>query len=185
MSSAEPPVTASTTPWLYAASVPVLQRYLGRLAGLLDAAEQFARDAGGDIDALLAARLAPDMLPLETQVVIAANFSLRTAFPLAGAPVPPFGEFAPGLAGLRARIERASGLLHTLQPDRFADAEARTLESRAGDALVRLPAREFLQQYALPNFFFHVAMAYAILRHRGVPLGKASFDGFHAYPPPA
>lgn len=174
------PVPAS--PLFHAASVPVFLRYLDRLGGLLDATEQFARTNDRRIDALLAARLAPDMLPLETQVVIAANFTLRAAFPLAGEPVPPFGEFAAGVPGLRARIERAASLLRALDPARFADAASRTLQSQAGDALVRLPAAAFLFEYALPNFFFHLAVAYAILRSQGVPLGKADFDGFHAYP---
>lgn len=170
---------------LYDASVAVFQRYLVQLGGLLDAAQRFAHDRGRPLDELLAARLAPDMLALESQVAIAAHFTLRAAFPLAGAPVPPFGESAPGVAGLRARLERTRALLASLSPEQFADAESRVLESRAGDAQVRLPARAFLFQYAMPNFFFHLGMAYAILRSQGVPLGKAHFDGFHAYPPPA
>ncbi len=169
---------------LYDASVAVFQRYLVQLGGLLDAAERFAQARGRPLDDLLAARLAPDMLPLETQIVIAANFTLRAAFPLAGEPVPPFGEFAPGTAGLRAWLERCLALLRSLPPQRFADTESRVLESQAGDAQVRLPARQFLFQYALPNFFFHLGIAYAILRSQGVPLGKAQFDGFHAYPAP-
>lgn len=169
-------------PCLYDASVPVFLRYLERLGGLLDAAEHFALTENRSVDALLAARLAPDMLALETQIVIAANFTLRAAFPLAGEPIPPFGEFAAGLPGLRARLERAAALLRSLPPAGFADAAARTLESQAGEARVRLAAPAFLFQYALPNFFFHVGVAYAILRNQGVPLGKAQFDGFHAYP---
>lgn len=167
---------------LYQASVPVFLRYLDHLTGLVTAAERHARTRGLDIDALLAARLAPDMLPFERQVVIATNFTLRAAFPLAGAPVPPEGEFPATPAGLRQRADRAMALLRALAPAQFDGAEARVLESRAGDALVRLPATEFLCQYALPNFFFHFTTAYAVLRHVGVPLGKEDFDGFHTYP---
>ena len=166
---------------LYEASVPVFLRYLERLGGLVDAAEACAAQGGRAADDVLAARLAPDMLPFATQVEIAANFGLRACFPLAGLPVPPYGEFAPGFDGLRARIGHVAGLLRALPPDRYAGAASRTLESRAGEALVSLPASEFLFQYALPNFLFHVTTAYAILRSLGVPLGKRDYDGFHAY----
>jgi uncharacterized protein len=173
------------TTLLYDASVPVFLRYLERLECFVDAAEAFARASARDrqasIDELLAARLEPDMLPFEQQVLIATNFSLRACFPLADEPIPPDGEFPATAAGLRARAHRAAALLRSLPPARFDDAQARVLESRAGLALVRLPAAQFLFEYALPNFFFHVTAAYAILRSQGVPLGKEDFDGFHAY----
>ena len=167
---------------LYDASVPVFLRYIERLVGLLAAAESFAEAHGRSSSELLAARLSPDMLPFERQVVIAVNFTLRAAFPLAGEAIPPFGEFPESFVGLRARAERAMHLLRSLQPSQFVAADARVLESQAGEALVRLPAPEFLLQYALPNFFFHVLAAYAVLRHEGVPRGKENFDGFHRYP---
>lgn len=166
---------------LHDACVPVFLRYIERLLGLIKAAEAFADMRGVGHDALLSARLAPDMLPFERQVAIAVHFTLRTAFPLAGQPVPEFGDFPPSFAGLRARAERAAGLLGSLQRAQFEGAESRVLESHAGEALVRLPAQEFLFQYAMPNFFFHACAAYAVLRHLGVPLGKEDFDGFHRY----
>lgn len=169
------------TTLLYDASVPVFLRYLERLEGFVDAAEAFARTDGRSIDELLAARLSPDMLGFERQVMVAVNFTLRACFPLAGEPIPPYGEFPATTAGLRARAQAAASLLRTLAPARFDDAHARILESQAGLALVRLPAAQFLFEYALPNFFFHVTAAYAILRSQGVPLGKRDFDGFHAY----
>ena len=121
------------------------------------------------------------MLPLEQQVLIATNFTLRASFPLAGEPIPSYGEFPETFAGLRGRAQRATQMLRLLEPSQFVGAEARVLESQAGEALVRLPAAEFLFQYALPNFFFHVTAAYAVLRSQGVPLGKENFDGFHSY----
>jgi len=167
---------------LYQASVPVFLRYLERLAGFVEAADLHARTQALPVGELLASRLAPDMLPFEQQIAIAANFALRTAFPLVGQPIPPYGDFPATPAGLRDRIERAAALLRSLAPELFSGAEERTLESRAGQALVRLPAAEFVFQYALPNFFFHVTAAYAVLRSRGVALGKEDFDAFHAYP---
>ena len=130
-------------------------------------------------DAVLSARIAPDMLPLERQVAIAVHFTLRAAYPLAGLPVPPFGEAPASWAGLRERLARASSLLGELSPAQFE--AARTITSDAGEATLQLDSATFLHQFALPNFFFHLAAAYAILRQQGVPLGKADFDGFHQY----
>jgi hypothetical protein len=58
-----------------------------------------------------------------------------------------------------------------------------TVRTTAGFAGLALPGPEFLQLYALPNFFFHYSMVYAIARQAGAPIGKADFDGYHAYPP--
>jgi hypothetical protein len=168
---------------LHQASVPVYLRYLDRLLALLDAAESHVRSHGLAPAELLGARLAPDMLAFETQVTIAANFALRACFPLAGQAIPPEGEFPAGFDGLRAAIARVKSLLGSLEPAQFEGGESRVLESKAGNAVVSLAAPEFLLQYALPNFFFHLTAAYAILRQRGVAVGKQQFDGFHSYPP--
>jgi hypothetical protein len=171
---------------LYEASVPVFLRYIERLNIFVDLAEAHTQMqthilAITESD-ILSARLAPDMLPFETQIVIAANFTMRACYPLAGLPVPPYGEFPSSFDGLRARLIRVKNLLNSLSPDNFQDAASRTLTSEAGDATVSLPAPEFLLLYALPNFFFHVTSAYAILRNQGIKIGKEQFDGFHAYP---
>jgi uncharacterized protein len=171
------------TTYLYEASVPVFQRYLARLIGLVDAAQAYAANQSVDDALILNARLAPDMASFEMQVTIAGNFALRTCFPLAGQPIPPYGDFAASFEGLRLRLKRVQALVSSLLPVNFEGAEQRTLESQAGDARVSLVAPVFLAQYALPNFFFHVTTAYAILRSRGVTIGKANFDGFHAYTP--
>ena len=169
---------------LYDASVPVFLRYLDRLLGLVNAAQAHADSHHQEPAVLLLARLAPDMAPFETQVLIAANFGLRACFPLAGQDIPPYGEFLATFDGLRARIAYVQSLLQALQPSQYVGGESRVLESQAGNARVSLPAPEFLLQYALPNFFFHLSAAYAILRNQGVPIGKAQFDGFHDYPSP-
>lgn len=166
---------------LHQASVPVFLRYLDRLAGLVDAAETYASSRSIDAATLLDARLAPGMLPFSKQAEIAANFALRACFPLACQPVPPYGEFPDTFEGLRARIARVAALISSLDPSAFDGAESRVFEDRAGNALVSLRGLEFLSQYALPNFFFHVTTAYAILRGLGLPLGKERFDGFHSY----
>ncbi len=166
---------------LYVASVPVFQRYLGQLSVMLDLA-QARIDAGALTEpALLAARLAPDMLPLQAQVEVAGGFVLRALAPLTGEPVPAFGDFAPSLNGLQALIRARQAWLATLGPDAFDGAEASLIRSDAGRATIELPAADFLCQFALPNFFFHLTCAYAILRQQGVGLSKEDFDGLHAW----
>ncbi|HSI56016.1 MAG TPA: DUF1993 domain-containing protein [Ideonella sp.] len=168
---------------MYAASVPVFDRYLARLSALLGLAEQHAAAQGLAAEALLQARLSPSMFPLAVQVEIAANFSLRACAPLAGLAVPDTTRPPASFEGLQQHIAMARALLAGLTPAQMAGSDTRECSSRAGNGLVRLPGCEFLLQYALPNFFFHLGMAYAILRQSGVAIGKSDFDGFHDYPP--
>jgi hypothetical protein len=149
---------------LYDASVPIFVRYLERLDALVDIAESHARAHIAKSAAVLDARLYPDML-------------------LAGQAVPPYGEFPATFDGLHAHVGRAIALLNALQPHQFDHAESRTLHSKAGNAAVSLQAPEFLFQYMLPNFFFHLSVAFSILRSQGIAVGKEQFDGFHSYPP--
>ena len=100
---------------LYATSVLVFQRYLTRLAALLDRAERHCDADPAQCDALLEARLAPDMLPLRVQMEVVSNFALRAACPLAGLAVPNYGVFPGDFAGLRARLARAQQLLEGLR----------------------------------------------------------------------
>jgi uncharacterized protein len=171
-----PSPPSADAPALYATSVPVFQHYLERLAHIVQKAQQ--HNAGRE---LLHAQLAPNMLPFHNQVEIATNFSLRACFPLAGLPLPGYGEFAATWDGLHERINRAQKLLADLPMAAFEAAAARSVTDPAGQATVTLGAQDFLQRYALPNFLFHISMTYAIARHCGVPLGKADFDGLHSY----
>ncbi|MCY0912056.1 DUF1993 domain-containing protein [Massilia sp. H27-R4] len=172
---------------LYEASVPVFLRYLRHLRAMLALAE-----AHPDGHALLDARLAPGMLTLAVQAEVAANFAVRACAPLAGSALSQSsafpasalrdsGQFAPTYDGLRQRIDFVLGFLNALTPAQFDGAAGRVVSDRAGEALVTLPGQAFLLQYALPNFFFHLTTAYAILRQGGLAIGKADFDGFHVY----
>jgi uncharacterized protein len=165
-------------PPLFEACVPVLARYLESLDRIVVAVHALPAQ---ESNVVLSAQLVPGMLPFFKQVETAAFFALRTAYPLAGLPVPPFSEVEPTLAALRARIKSTLGLLHALSPSQFMDAQGRTVHEKAGAALVELSAVRFLHEFALPNFFFHLNMAYAIARMHGCALGKAQFDGFHVY----
>lgn len=164
-------------PPLYTASVPVLQRYLGSLARWLDA---LASGPAEQASAVLQARLAPDMMDFGQQVETAAHLALRTALPLAGRQVPSFGAQPRTLHGLRERVQDARQQLAQLAPRDFSHPPERVCE-QAGEAALQLPPSTFLCEFAMPNFLFHVTMAYALARAHGLPLGKADFDGFHQY----
>jgi hypothetical protein len=161
-------------PPLYTASVPVFLHYLDRLDGLLDKL--------GNREELLVARLAPDMFTTGQQMATAAAFSLRVAYPLAGRELPGGAEPAPDLAGLRQRIGAARAALRGLDPAEFEGAEARRIRHRAGFAELDQDGASFLHLFGMPNFLFHTAIAFAILRSQGIEIGKADFDGLHDYP---
>lgn len=173
------------TSTLFDASVPVFQRYLRQLQGLLNSASAYLAQTKLPEAYVLEARLAPDMLPLAVQVEIAVNFVFRACAPLAGQSVPPFGQHRDSLASLQARIAQGLQYANSLSPADMAHASGRTISDPAGQTTVTLDAGTFLHQYALPNFFFHVSMVYALLRSVGLPLSKGQFDGWHQYGAPA
>ena len=160
---------------LYDASVPVLTRYLRQLDAMLDLAAGHT-----DTGALLDARLAPSMHPFSSQVEITANFAVRACAPLAGRPERDSGDHPATLSGLRARIAWVLHYLDGLPPAGYGAVGP--IADQAGDATVSLPPQTYLLHYTLPNFFFHLTCAYALLRHMGVDIGKGDFDGFHLYP---
>lgn len=152
-------------PPLYTATVPVFRHYLARVQDMVELAGPEA----------LSARVA-DAFPAGRQFSTAAGFAMRVARPLAGREVPDLPQaLAPRLAVVRAT-------LGAMRAEEFLGAETRRIRHRAGFAELEQGAEQFLYLFGLPNFFFHVTMGYAALRQAGVPLGKADFDGFHAYP---
>lgn len=152
-------------PPLYTASVPVFRHYLDRVAGMVERAGPEALDH----------RIA-DSFPARQHFATAAGFALRIACPLAGREVPDL----PAALGPRLAVARAT--LGGMRAAEFEGAEARVIAHRAGMADLEQDGAAFLHLYGMPNFLFHVTMGYAALRAAGVPLGKADFDGLHAYP---
>lgn len=166
------------TPPLHAASVPVFDRVLARLGAALTRAQD---ELGPQIEAALAVRPAPGMFPASQQAATAVQFTLRIAFPLTGARPPELrGPLdAPGLV---ARAAEARRLIDGLDPQAFANADARIIRFQAGFADIELPGASFLHDFGLPNLYFHQAMTHVALKQAGLALGKADFDGLHAYP---
>lgn len=163
------------TPPLYAASVPVMLHYLDRSRRMLVAARRQPE--------LLHVRLAPDMFSAGQQFASAAGFSLRACCPLAGVAVPEFPQAAMDHAGLVGRLDFAEAALKALDPAAFDGAETREIRHRAGFAEMVQTGDCYLHLFALPNFFFHLSMGFAVLRQGGIEIGKSDFDGQHDYPP--
>lgn len=162
---------------MYDASVLVFQRGLTSLEHVLDKALADATQRRIDPQVLLAARLAPDMLPLTRQVQIAADHAKNAVGRLAGVAPPKFDDNETDFAQLKQRLARSREYLATFQPAQVDGSEER-------DIVLQFPGREFkfkgldyLLGFAIPNFYFHYTTAYDILRHNGVPLGKADFIG--------
>jgi hypothetical protein len=163
---------------LYTASVPVLQQMLKALSDVLKKAEDHATQKNIDPNALLQARLFPDMLPLIRQVQIAADFSKGISSRLAGAEVPSWPDTEVSFADLQALITKALAHIGSFKPDEFDASESREIVLRPGTPKEKkLMASAYLLHYGLPQFFFHVTTAYAILRHNGVEIGKRDYMG--------
>jgi uncharacterized protein len=162
---------------LYDASVPVLVNFLKGLQAILKKAEAHCAARKIDPEALLRARLFPDMFPMTRQVQLVTDFAKGMGARLAGVAVPSFADTEQTFEELQARLAKTLDFLGTLKPEQFADAATRTITIKVGGHDMNFPGGEYLMGYALPNFYFHLATAYNILRHNGVELGKKDFMG--------
>ena len=162
---------------MYGASVPVFTRALGNLSGLLAKGLASAEARDFDPAVLVSARLAPDMLPLRGQVQIATDTAKGAAARLTGTEAPSWPDTETTFPELQARIKLAIDHLQSFTPAQFEGAEERTVILPLPNGELKFSGEQFLFAFALPNFFFHVTTAHAILRHNGVPIGKMDFLG--------
>lgn len=158
----------------YEFSVPIFKKGLKSLEHLLDVAATYATTYEGGEAALLEVRLAPDMFPFARQIQIAADNAKGSVARLAGVEVPAFPDTEATIAELKERVVKTVAFLDTLTEEQFADAATRRIELPyfAGKHFI---GAEYLKQYALPNFFFHLTTAYSVLRMAGAPVGKGDF----------
>jgi hypothetical protein len=161
---------------LYEATVPVFKKMLTNLGLWLEAGAAYAEQKKFDPNVLAVARLAPDQYPLIKQVQGACDAAKTAGARLAGNTPPSHPDTEQTLAELRTRVATCLAFLDTVKQADFAGAEERQLE------LPFMPGKlikgsDYVKELALPNFYFHVTTAYAILRHNGVDLGKAHFIG--------
>jgi uncharacterized protein len=163
---------------MYNHSVPVLKQMLTALKTMLAQASEHATAKNIEPDALLQARLFPDMFPLLKQVQIAADFSRGIASRLAGVDVPVFDGQEKTFADLDALLTQTLAFLDSVDASQFEDKDGSEIVLRPGTPKEKkLSGQAYLANYGLPQFFFHVTTAYAILRHNGVAIGKRDFMG--------
>jgi hypothetical protein len=162
---------------LYDQTVPAFTRMLVNLSTLLDKAQAHAEASKYDPAALLGARLFPDMFTLTRQVQLATDFAKGACARLAGQEVPRWEDVETTVPELQARIRKALDYLAGMPRAAFDDAAGRAIELKTPAGNFQFNGASFVQQWALPNFYFHVATAYNLLRHNGVPVGKLDFLG--------
>ncbi|MFB0899408.1 MAG: DUF1993 domain-containing protein [Polaromonas sp.] len=163
---------------LYASSIPLFKQTLGGLKVVLAKAEAHAIDKKIDPNALLQARLFPDMFPLLKQVQVATDFAKGVAHRLADVEVPKMEDSELTFADLQARIDAVLSLMDGLDAARFEGAATREIVTQAGTPKEkRFTGQSYLVNYGLPHFFFHITTAYNILRHNGVEVGKRDYIG--------
>nr|MBP6596722.1 DUF1993 domain-containing protein [Arenimonas sp.] len=145
---------------LHAASVPVFTQSLGGLADVLAKAQAHATERKIEPDALLHARLFPDMFPLLRQVQIACDFAKGVSARLANAEVPAWEDTERSFEDLQARIARTLAFIQSLDAAAFDGAATRSIVLRPGTPKERsLTSQAYLLAYGLPQFFFHVTTA--------------------------
>lgn len=162
---------------LYDVTHTTAVRGLANLDALLDKAEANAGLRKIDPAVLLASRLAPDMFPLLRQVQIACDFAKGPIARLAGIDNPKFEDVETDIAGLKARIAKTLAFVNAVPASALDGAETRDITIQAGSQTMEFKGQAYLVGFAIPNFYFHLSMAYAILRHNGVDVGKRDFIG--------
>ena len=163
---------------MYTNSVPVFKQMLTALKTILQQANALVVDKSMQPDALLQARLYPDMFPLLKQVQIANDFARGVAARLAGVDVPAAEGQETSFADLDALLAQTLAFLDSVNASQFEASEGREIVLRPGTPKEKkLSGQAYLSNYGLPQFFFHVTTAYALLRHNGVPIGKRDYMG--------
>lgn len=163
---------------IYTASIPVFKQMLGGLSQVLAKAEAHVMAKNIDPNALLQARLFPDMFTLLRQVQVASDFAKSVSARLAGVDVPKLEDNEQSFADLRARIATVLTFIEGLEPAKFDDAATREIVTQAGTPKEkRFSGESYIFNYGLPHFFFHTTTAYNILRHNGVEVGKKDYIG--------
>jgi hypothetical protein len=162
---------------IYQASVPVFVRMLDNLSKILDLAVQYAEEKKIDPSVLINARLAPDMYPLSRQVQIATDMAKGCAARLAGLEVPVYEDNETTFPELQERIAKTLAFIQSVSADQIDGSEERHITLKLRSREVSFTVQPYLLHFVLPNFYFHVTTAYAILRHNGLAIGKMDFIG--------
>lgn len=162
---------------MHSASVPIFVRMLGNLLAWLENAEAHATAKKFDPNVLLAVRLAPDMLPFVRQIQVACDAAKFGVARLAGVEAPKFEDNEANFAELRERIGKTLAYVQSVPAAQLDGTEDKDVTVPRRDGPMVVKGEPYLKHFVLPNFFFHVTTAYALLRHNGVDLGKGDYLG--------
>ena len=158
------------------ACLPVFELMLGNLNHMLDKAQALADAKKYDPVVLLQYRLAPDMLPFTRQILIACDAAKNGVARISGVEAPKFDDTESTLPQLKERIRKTLDYLATVPASALDGTEDKDITFPVGrDKTRTMKAEAYLKHWMLPNFYFHVTTAYAILRHNGVELGKSDY----------
>lgn len=162
---------------IYEASVPPMIHFFENLSKILDKAVHQAKERDMPPSELLEARLAPDMHPFPRQIQIASDIAKLGAARLAGIDPPSFPDTESSFPQLQERIRKTVDFIRSVPREKFEGAEDRTVTLKFPQGEMTFPGRVFLNNFVLPNFYFHVTTAYDLLRHKGIEIGKRDFLG--------
>jgi hypothetical protein len=162
---------------LYDVSIPALVRGLTNMSAILDKGAAYAAAKKIDTAVLAQARLFPDMHPLSRQVQIACDTAKGAAGRLAGIEVPKHEDTETTLPELKARVAKTLDYLKTVTAAKVPADEARAIELKFPNGAWKFTALSYVNEFVLPNFYFHASMVYALLRKSGVEIGKGDFLG--------
>lgn len=162
---------------MYQASIPTIVRSLNNLSAILTKGEAHAAAKKIDPSVFVNDRLAPDMFPLSRQIQIATDVTKGGGARLAGIDIPNYEDKETTFAELQARIAKTIAFLQSIKPEQIDGSEEKNIALKVGGRDLTFTGQNYLFNFVLPNLFFHVTTAYAILRHNGVELGKGDFLG--------
>ena len=163
---------------MYNASVPIFKQLLGALSAILSKTETHVLNNKIDPAILLQASLFPDMFNFIRQVQIATDFAKGVTARLAGVEVPAYEDNEVSFQELKARVAKTLLFISSVMPTQIDGSEEREIITRPGTPKEKkFTGQDYLLHYGLPQFFFHVTTAYAILRNKGIEIGKRDYMG--------
>jgi hypothetical protein len=162
---------------MYEVSIAIFTVSLNNLAVILDKAASHAEAKKVGPNVLAGTRLIADMLPLSAQIQIACDTAKGAAARLAGVDVPKHEDTEATIAELKGRVEKTLAFITSIKSEQLANAAAREIVLKFPQGDMKFTGLNYLTHFVLPNFFFHMTMAYALLRQNGVELGKRDFLG--------
>lgn len=159
------------------ATLPIFEQMLGALIKIIDKAEAYCAAKKIDPAVLLQSRLYPDMLPLSRQIQLSGDFAKNPMSRLAGREPPKWEDTETTFAEMKARLEKTLAYVRSIPASEIDVARDREINFMVAGNPMSFKGRDYLVNFALPNFYFHVTTAYAILRHNGLDVGKRDFMG--------